>query len=552
MKHALVIALILLLSYFSVKPILQPGFFPMHDDTQVARVVEMGRALKEGQFPVRWVADLGYGYGYPIFNFYGPLPYYVGGVLYAVGLSGLTATKVMFVVGIVAVAVTAYVATVGIFGMWGALTAALFLLFAPYHAVQVYVRGAVGEYWALVFLPLLFWALWSYKRQTSPVILVGGFALAGVILSHTLFGFVTVLFLSVFLGIFWTISAFRHKFQKELFAGHVLMLLLGLGLSAFFWLPALTEMRFTNVAAQVSATANYIDHFVCLGQLWDSPWGFGGSAPGCIDGFSFKLGKLHILAALAGSILAWKFRKKGERWVFWTAVGVTVGSIGLMLPVSRALWAAIPQFAYVQYPWRFLMGAELGLSLLAGFFIFVIQEGKVKIALAVFLVAWIMWTNVKLFTPQYLYTKQPSDFETKEELRWRVSKISDEYLPPALIRPASATHVVSATIPQGPGREVRTEKDTATYARFEILTAHETDLTVNRAYFPGWRYSVNNVDTAPHVIQGLPAVHVPAGVSTLEIRFDDTLPRTLGNLMSGATVVLLVLIYGYKKKAAIT
>ena len=34
--------------------------FPIHDDTQVARVYEMGKALSDSMFPVRWVEDLGF------------------------------------------------------------------------------------------------------------------------------------------------------------------------------------------------------------------------------------------------------------------------------------------------------------------------------------------------------------------------------------------------------------------------------------------------------------------------------------------------------------
>src|SRR5258708_28033380 len=91
---------VLTFSFWTVLPLFHAGFFPMHDDTQVARVFEMGQALKDGMFPVRWVSDLGYGYGYPVFNFYAPLAYYFGGILVLFGLNALIATKVMFVVGI--------------------------------------------------------------------------------------------------------------------------------------------------------------------------------------------------------------------------------------------------------------------------------------------------------------------------------------------------------------------------------------------------------------------------------------------------------------------
>src|SRR3989344_866098 len=142
MKRFFYVLVIVLLSYFAIKPLFISGFFPMHDDTQVGRVVAMGKALSAGQFPVRWVADLGYGYGYPIFNFYGPLPYYFGGMLYAFGVPALVATKMMFGVGAIAPALTLYLAMSGL-GWQAALVSALLTQYSPYHAVQIYVRGAV-------------------------------------------------------------------------------------------------------------------------------------------------------------------------------------------------------------------------------------------------------------------------------------------------------------------------------------------------------------------------------------------------------------------------
>ena len=87
-SHWLLITLILL-SWPVIKPILVPGFFPIHDQTQVVRVQQMAEAYQAGQFPVRWVGDLGYGFGYPIFNFYAPLAYYLLEALHLLGLNYL-------------------------------------------------------------------------------------------------------------------------------------------------------------------------------------------------------------------------------------------------------------------------------------------------------------------------------------------------------------------------------------------------------------------------------------------------------------------------------
>src|SRR5258708_36779041 len=97
LKKALPYFIILALSFLASKPLLVPGFFPIHDDTQVARVFEMTKALKDGMLPVRWSQHLGYGFGYPVFNFYDPFAYYLGGFLGMFVAHGLLPANLMVV-----------------------------------------------------------------------------------------------------------------------------------------------------------------------------------------------------------------------------------------------------------------------------------------------------------------------------------------------------------------------------------------------------------------------------------------------------------------------
>src|SRR5258706_6555550 len=199
MKKLFGFVIVLVLSCFIIRPLLTSGYFPMHDDTQVARVVVMGRALRQGQFPVRWVSDLGYGYGYPIFNFYGPLPYYIGGFFYALGLSGLVATKVMMALGLVGAGITMFFVLAEILGVSGGVLGSVLYMFAPYHAVQAYVRGSVGEYYTLIFIPLIFWGFWKIctEKHTTLGILLGSIGIGGLIISHTILGYAGVLVIAV-------------------------------------------------------------------------------------------------------------------------------------------------------------------------------------------------------------------------------------------------------------------------------------------------------------------------------------------------------------------
>ena len=75
------ILLILALSALVVWPLFLPGYFSHHDDLQVMRIFEMRKCIEDFQIPCRWVPDMGFGNGFPLFNYYGVFPYYIGAIL---------------------------------------------------------------------------------------------------------------------------------------------------------------------------------------------------------------------------------------------------------------------------------------------------------------------------------------------------------------------------------------------------------------------------------------------------------------------------------------
>lgn len=540
---------IVLLSLGAVWPLLGPGYFPMHDDTQVARVFAMSKALGEGQFPVRWVSDLGYGYGYPIFNFYGPLPYYFGGALVLMGLSALVATKIMFIAGILLLAITTFVLANSVWGVSAGVLASVLALYAPYHAVQIYVRGAVGEFWASAFVPLIILGLLYITKSATQKkgIIVGAIGLALVIVSHTISGYMAMTTL-VAGGVVYGLLCLRNKHvDVSVLRSGFMLVMLGLGLSAFFWLPAVYEMRYTAVSGQIGTSADFHKHFICPLQLWESVWGFGGSVPGCVDGLSLKLGKLHVILSAFG-VMFWLKYKSRHIQLFYVALFLFVWSTVFATPVSAWAWDRIAGYAYIQYPWRFLSVATLGLALIAAS----IGMGKKRIiywGVIPALIITVIVVNVKWFRPQYLYSKDSDAFESATELRYRASKVSDEYLPPQIIRPDRLETIARDTIAPNQGVSVFLNVDTAIYAKYTLQSEHSHAVLVNRAYFPGWMYYVNTKPVEPLLVHGLPSILVPRGESILELRFTDTPVRTVANLLSTIAVIWLGMYYGKTKKA---
>src|SRR3989338_7964146 len=93
-----IIGLILTVALFW--PLFASPYFTHHDDVQIIRIFEMDRCFKDHQIPCRWVPDLGGLYGYPIFNYYAPLPYYFGELIFFLTNNLLISAKTLFAVSL--------------------------------------------------------------------------------------------------------------------------------------------------------------------------------------------------------------------------------------------------------------------------------------------------------------------------------------------------------------------------------------------------------------------------------------------------------------------
>ena len=68
---------------------------------------------------------------------------------------------------------------------------------------------------------------------------VGSLGIALTILSHTISGYISVIFYVLWILIYAGVSKFQKKNVSVVLSMYLLELVIGLLLSAFFWLPAL-------------------------------------------------------------------------------------------------------------------------------------------------------------------------------------------------------------------------------------------------------------------------------------------------------------------------
>lgn len=554
MKKILFAIFSIFIIFPTLLPLFNDGFFTVHDNTQVERVFQMTKSLSDGQFPVRWVDDLGYGYGYPIFNFYAPLPYYLAGSLNLVLSNSLFATKIMFLLGILFSFFSMYLFASRLTNYYGGLAAGVIYLYFPYHAINIYIRGAVGEFFAYAFMPLVFWGIYNIYEKVSAKksqreVFLKSFLLAIptalVVISHNLSAFMMGIFLIPYIVFF----LIRIKRRKEFIYSLVILFSTAFLLSAFYILPAIFESQFTNVTSQIGGGADYKDHFVCFNQLWYGQWGFGGSAPGCTDGFSFSLGRINILlmgvAFLFFLYTFLKNRKVTHEIIIWFLLLV---SIILMLPVSKFFWDTTPYIEYLQYPWRFLNFAGLFISLAIAFLILKIKDKRIVFAVLLLVIAGQLYFNFKFFKPVDVNSFTNTYYESTDHIKWETSKISDEYMPSDFLKPMAKSELPSMLLSAENDRVKLTLNEVKTGYIKLVKEGNDSVIHVNKAYFPSWEASLEGKNLKIEEINNGMQFYLPDGKQIAEMRIKSTPIQIIGNMLTIIGIVIVFVVIIVKKK----
>jgi uncharacterized membrane protein len=153
MKRFVPVIFLFILCALYALPYFRTGYFPTHDgEWAVVRLAEMNRELRDGQFPPRWSDYLNHGYGYPLFTFTYPLPYYLGAFLNQLGFGLVGAIKALFVLSIFLSGYFMFLFGRSLIGTAGGLIAAALYVAAPFRLVDLYVRGSICFVSAHIFL----------------------------------------------------------------------------------------------------------------------------------------------------------------------------------------------------------------------------------------------------------------------------------------------------------------------------------------------------------------------------------------------------------------
>lgn len=518
-KRNIWLILLILIGLIPLLDLFHAGVPLTHDiETHLGRVASFYQSLTEGNLFPRWAGNLNWGYGTPILSFVYPLPSYLASVFLFLGFSLINSVKIIFVLTYILSGIFMYLWIKEIWGKKAGIVSAVFYLFAPYRFVDLYVRGALGECVAFLFLPMI---LYFLKKKNFFGI---SFSMAGLILSHNM---LALIFLIPILGYLGYLSFLGKTFRDKLSNAFCFLLsaIYGFTLSAFFWLPAVFEAKYTLRDIVSRGNVNGFENFPRL--IWSS-WNYGGSGQ-----FSVQVGLLQWLIIILTAFLIWKLKKNGGKlWLYILFLYICFWlSIFFILPVSQGFYKITPFLQNFQFAWRWLSLAIFPPAVFAGLLIYFFPE-KLK-SLAVVLVVLITILLNKDFVRPVGFLNKPDSFYQKV---YQGTTDTGEASPIWSIRFMEKKAAAHLEIIDGTAY-IKEVSRTTTEHVYNIEAETQSRFRENTLYFPGWRVLVDGKETAvefqDQANRGLMTFYVSEGKHRLEIIFGETKLRSLANLISG-------------------
>ncbi len=502
------------------------------------------RSLALGIVYPRWDENT-HGYGAPTTSFYPPGIYYLTSTIYFFARDWVKTWAGFYWMTMLASALAIYWYARQRLSRWASMVAMAAYVFAPYHLLNQYQRGAMSEFTSFIWIPLclLFAERFLTKnaihrrdvegavaaqRKESGWMNFAGLAASfgGFLWTHppTAYQFVLVF------GACVAVPAIRARKWRGL-GRIILSLFFGSMLAAAYFYPAIAEQRLVNyddVARVWPYHSSYVfdfsqkvyDHagnsfFVRLDRMW-----------------AFNLAAILIAAAVL-----WRFAKAGSRdnvpWRQWAAAGLLASF--LMTKYSAPLGRLIPKIEIGVFSWRMLALTSFATAMLAG----AIADCGLRIAdwwrkalsllillgtlaMSAWYVVWPMWRG-QAFEPKpehYNYATLPHG-----------APRDNPPMPPVQLVSGNGAISIAIAI----------ECWTPEFRQLRVRLDEPGQLQFRTRNFAGWTATVDgNAATIQEGAVKNIVVDLPAGDHRMTLEFHSTLIRRASNWMTVISFVLLI------------
>ncbi|MBR1622653.1 MAG: hypothetical protein IJ675_01905, partial [Pseudobutyrivibrio sp.] len=208
-ENATVAIMLLMIVFIASLPAFMNGVYNGFDLWfHMGRIESIATELSNGQFPVRYETASWYGNGYISTTMYGNIFLYIPALLHLLGLATYKCYNIYLILNNLIGTCIAMYSFTRLFGdkRWGLLATEAYML-AGYYISNIYVRAALGEYTATIFIPLVVYGMYRilYENIDKGIIaklmpLVLG--VTGLIQTHILTTYMVAMMTFVFLIVF--------------------------------------------------------------------------------------------------------------------------------------------------------------------------------------------------------------------------------------------------------------------------------------------------------------------------------------------------------------
>ena len=567
--------ILLLAAAAATAPLALYNFSCGHDfDFHLVSWLDALHSWRQGILYPLWTASPNYGAGEPRFLFYPPLIWMLGAVLGTI----FNWLRVPLILTFLLLAATGFgVRTLArqAVSEGPATLAGCFALFSAYALYTVYERSAYAELAGGLWIPLLLLLILKEGRPgTSEHLslfrrIFGGSALplalvvAGAWLSNAPVGVMACYLLA---AVALTVALLTRSWIPILrsFAGTAL----GLGLAAFYLVPAAWEQRWVAIRQATDDP----------GEMIENSFLFARHADPALEQHDIELWKVSAVAvamvavAFIALLICWRRRRLPGSKQFWVPLAlIPMAVLLLQLPVSLPLWNLLPKLRFLQFPWRWLLVLEAPMAIFVANALWAATRWVRNV---VVVASCLVFLGSAAFAALAFHQGcAPEDSVVAVVGAFRAGRGSegtDEYAPPAaddslvaMDLPAACL-VSNPTTPLGGGDPDLTPQWTpeqgscqATFAfdptpgpdsllhRGVRATAPKAGFLVLRLReYPAWSVRVNGnpVPSRPLRQDGLLAVPIPAGSDQITVDWTLTPDVRIGRWISLIAVLLVTLL----------
>jgi 6-pyruvoyl-tetrahydropterin synthase related domain len=522
-----------------------------HDfDFHLLSWMEVARAWHAGIVYPHWVQDANYGAGEPRLIFYPPASWLLGGLL-GIATSWHAAPVLFVLLALLACGGSMYLLAREWAPAAPATFAACLYVASPYAMFVTYERSAFGELLAAAWLPLM--VLFALRQRGSVAPL--GLSVAALWLTNSPAAVVGSYLLAMLALGMWIAEGKPWPALRA--AGGVA---LGLGLAAFYIVPAAFEQRWVQIERAIMPGMRVEDSFL-----------FAHTANAFHDQVLHTASWILVLEFAGASVaayLAWKKRAGGSTRMVMTAMLPVI--LLLQLPVSEMIWKHTPHLKFLQFPWRWLMALSVVGCALAAMATGRQARGRVLVA-GIVIATMAIGGAVLFFQPcddEDAVAGQLTGFRQGQG-----TEGTDEYTPIGVDNSRVQQHLPLVRVLRGaqddtadetsadnpewragdPGSiaaQADAQRRNGEHWTVSVATP-ETGYAVLRLMdYPSWRVTVDgqSVNGRPLREDGLMAVPVKTGSHVIEVQWTATRDIVAGRTISGIALLGLAALVARERK----